>query len=106
MFEGLGLGSRIAELEFPKGSIKHWLMAFAYGTTTPIGIAIGLGVRETYNPDSATAKIVTGILDSISAGILLYAAFVELIANDFIYDQKFRKKPVRYQSSAFILLLL
>jgi solute carrier family 39 (zinc transporter), member 1/2/3 len=106
MFEGLGLGSRIAELKFSINSIKPWLMSFAYGTTTPIGIAIGLGIHETYDPESETAKIVTGILDSISAGILLYAAFVELIANDFIYDPNFRKKSVGYQNSAFILLLL
>ncbi|CAB4445925.1 unnamed protein product [Rhizophagus irregularis] len=106
MFEGLGLGSRIADLKFPKGSIKPWLMSLAYGTTTPFGIAIGLGVRETYDPNSATALIVQGVLDSISAGILLYAALVELIANDFIYDSKFREKPTIYQTSAFIFLLL
>lgn len=106
MFEGLGLGSRIAELKFPKGSIKPWLMSLAYGTTTPVGIAIGLGVRETYDPDSATALVVQGVLDSISAGILLYAALVELIANDFIYDPKFREKPTIYQALAFIFLLL
>ncbi|RGB34153.1 Zinc/iron permease [Rhizophagus diaphanus] len=106
MFEGLGLGSRIAELKFPKGSIKPWLMSLAYGTTTPFGIAIGLGVRETYDPDSQTALIVQGVLDSISAGILLYAALVELIANDFIYDSKFREKSTIYQTLAFICLLL
>jgi zinc transporter 1/2/3 len=106
MFEGLGLGSRIAILEFPRNSIKPWLMSLAYGTTTPFGIAIGLGVRESYNPDSPTALIVQGVLDSISAGILLYAALVELIASDFIYDPKFRKKSTTYQASAFIFLLL
>ncbi|RIA85179.1 Zinc/iron permease [Glomus cerebriforme] len=106
MFEGLGLGSRIALLDYSKDSIRPWLMSLAYGTTTPIGIAIGLGVRQTYDPESVTALIVQGVLDSISAGILLYAALVELIANDFIYDPKFRKKPTKYQASAFILLLL
>jgi hypothetical protein len=39
---------------------------------TPLGIAIGLGVRETYNGNGATANIVSGILDATSAGILLY----------------------------------
>ena len=61
---------------------------------TPLGIAIGLGVRETYDPSSATALIVQGVLDSISAGILLYAALVELLASDFIYGSHFRKYPV------------
>ena len=52
--------------------------AMLYGTTTPIGIAAGLGVKTTYNPGSTTALIVSGVLDSISAGILLYTGFVEV----------------------------
>lgn len=42
------------------------------------GIAIGLGVRTTYNPDSTTASIVSGILDAFSAGILIYTGLVEV----------------------------
>ena len=81
-------------------------MSLAYGTTTPFGIAIGLGVHQTYDPNSQTALIVQGVLDSISAGILLYAALVELVANDFIYDPNFREKSTVHQASAFILLAL
>ncbi|CAG8539494.1 4206_t:CDS:2 [Acaulospora colombiana] len=105
LFEGLGLGSRIAELGYKEGSIKPWLMSLAYGTTTPLGIAIGIGVRQTYSEGSATALITEGVLDSVSAGILLYAALVELIANDFIYDVKFRKKSDYTQLSAFLCLI-
>lgn len=50
-----------------------------YGLTTPIGIAAGLGVRTSYNPDSTTAAIVSGVLDSFSAGILVYTGLVEVI---------------------------
>ncbi|KAF0537255.1 ZIP zinc/iron transport family [Gigaspora margarita] len=105
MFEGLGLGSRIAELNYPENSIKPWLMSCAYGLTTPIGIAMGLGVHESYNPASQTALIVQGTLDSLSAGILIYSALVELMANDFIYDPQFRKSPKIKQLGAFICLL-
>ena len=45
--------------------------ALLYGIRTPVGIAIGLGVRTTYNPNSATASIVSGVLDSLSAGVLV-----------------------------------
>jgi zinc transporter 1/2/3 len=72
MFEGLGLGSRLAFLPLPQR--LNWVPFVAgagYACVTPIGIAIGLGVRTTYNPDSAAANIVSGVLDSISAGILL-----------------------------------
>lgn len=54
--------------------------AVLYGLTTPIGIAVGLGVRTSYNPDSTTASIVSGVLDSFSAGILVYTGLVEVIS--------------------------
>lgn len=59
----------------------HWVpyaAAILYGLTTPIGIAAGLGVRTSYNPGSTTASIVSGILDSLSAGILIYTGLVEV----------------------------
>lgn len=86
-FEGLGIGARLSSIPFPKK--LHWMpwfLCLAYGLTTPISIAIGLGVRTTYNPSSNTANIVSGILDSISAGILLYTGFVELLARDFLFN--------------------
>ena len=80
-FEGLGVGSRLAYMELPKKYkyVPH-LGAVLFGITTPIGIAAGLGVRTTYNPDSTTASIVSGVLDSFSAGILIYTALVEVSA--------------------------
>ena len=47
LFEGLALGSRIALL--PKASagwVQKGIMCAAYSLTTPIGIAIGMGVRD------------------------------------------------------------
>jgi zinc transporter 1/2/3 len=52
--------------------------AILYGITTPLGIAVGLGVRTTYNPGSTTASIVSGVLDALSSGILMYTGFVEV----------------------------
>lgn len=45
---------------------------------TPIGLAIGLGVRRTYNPENTTPSIVSETLDSLSAGVLLYTGLVEV----------------------------
>ncbi|CAG8742248.1 171_t:CDS:2, partial [Gigaspora margarita] len=72
IFEGLGLGSRIAELNYPENSIKPWLMSCAYGLTTPIGIGMGLGVHESYNPASQTALIVQGTLNSLLAEFYIF----------------------------------
>jgi zinc transporter 1/2/3 len=105
MFEGLGLGSRIAELYDPK-TLKPWLLSLAYGTTTPLGIAIGIGIRFSYNANSSTSLAVQGILDSVSAGILIYTSLVQLIASDFIVNPQFRKESTKTQVSAFTLLLI
>ena len=72
MFEGLGLGARLANLTLPK-SMK-WVPILAgilYACITPVGLAIGLLVRKSYSPESPTALIVSGVLDSLSAGVLL-----------------------------------
>ncbi|MCJ1280569.1 high-affinity Zn(2+) transporter zrt1 [Puttea exsequens] len=85
-FEGLGIGARMSAIPFPSRSWMPWLLCTAYGLTTPIAIAIGLGVRTTYNPVSFTANVVSGVLDSISAGILIYTGLVELLARDFLFN--------------------
>jgi solute carrier family 39 (zinc transporter), member 1/2/3 len=85
-FEGLGIGARLSAIPFAKGSWIPWALCSAYGLTTPIAIAIGLGLRTTYNSGSFTANIVNGVFDSISAGILIYTGLVELLARDFIFN--------------------
>ncbi|KAJ6103414.1 hypothetical protein N7486_005841 [Penicillium sp. IBT 16267x] len=85
-FEGLGIGSRMSAIPFKKGSWLPWILCSAYGLTTPLSIAIGLGVRTTYNPGSFTANVVSGVLDATSAGILIYTGLVELLARDFFFD--------------------
>ena len=86
-FEGLGIGARLSAIPFPRPlRYMPWLLCIAYGLTTPIAIAIGLGLRTTYDAGSFTANIISGVLDSISAGILTYSGFVELIAKDFFFN--------------------
>ncbi|KAG9664469.1 ZIP zinc/iron transport family, partial [Aureobasidium melanogenum] len=106
-FEGLGIGAKLSDIPFParlRGWLP-WLLCIAYGLTTPICIAIGLGLRTTYNPNSFTANIVSGILDSISAGILIYTGLVELLARDFIFDPNRTKdnKRLAFMVVSFLL---
>ena len=73
MFEGLGLGSRLSALTLPgRWSMARYAAAFGYSICTPLGIAIGIGARNSYNGNGVTANIVSGVLDATSAGILLY----------------------------------
>jgi zinc transporter 1/2/3 len=85
-FEGLGIGARMSAIPFGKHTWLPWILCAAYGLTTPISIAIGLGVRTTYVPGSKTSLIIQGVLNAISAGILIYTGLVELLARDFLFD--------------------
>ncbi|KAL6887776.1 Zinc/iron permease [Trichoderma longibrachiatum] len=89
-FEGMALGSRIAAIQFPKGSVRPWLMVLAYGTTTPIGQAIGLVLQRKWDPGSATGLVVVGTTNAISSGLLLYAGLVQLLAEDFLTEKSYR----------------
>ena len=86
-FEGLGIGARMSAIPFPpRWAWLQWALCTAYGLTTPIAIAIGLGLRTTYNSGSYTANVVSGVFDSLSAGILIYTGLVELLARDFLFN--------------------
>ncbi|KAF4231169.1 hypothetical protein CNMCM8980_005105 [Aspergillus fumigatiaffinis] len=106
-FEGLGLGSRLATFPWPPSKqMTPYILGFAYGLSTPIAIAIGLGVRKTYPPEGRTTLIVNGVFDSISAGILIYVGLVELIAHEFLFTTSMREGPNRRALAAFLLLCL
>ncbi|KAK4054509.1 hypothetical protein OIV83_001003 [Microbotryomycetes sp. JL201] len=107
MFEGLGLGSRLSVLPFPTN--YRWVpyvAAVMYAATTPIGLAIGIGVRNTFNPDSANSVIVSGVLDAFSAGILLYTGLVELLAHDFIFSREMAVEASNTKVTLSILSVL
>lgn len=106
-FEGLGLGSRLAEVPWPRSKrITPYFLAIGYGLSTPIAIAVGLGVRNAYPPEGRTTLIVNGVFDSISAGILIYTALVELMAHEFMFSSSMKKAPIRHVLAAFGLLCL
>jgi zinc transporter ZupT len=50
---------------------------------TPIGQAIGLALHTSYNPDSEPGLLLVGIMNAISAGLLIYASLTELLVEDF-----------------------
>jgi zinc transporter 1/2/3 len=82
-FEGIGLGSVLSDLQFSKKyQFVVWLSVLVYSLTTPLGIGIGIIIY--HNTFNATSQlIISGVLDAVSSGILLYTALVTLLANAF-----------------------
>lgn len=105
-FEGMALGSRIAAIKFPKGSLKPWLMVLAYGLTTPIGQAIGLAVHTLYDPKSQAGLLMVGVMNAISSGLLLFAGLVQLLAEDFLSEGSYSVLRGQKRVHAFIAVIL
>lgn len=104
-FEGLGLGSRLSSVPFPN-KWTPYLMGVGYGISTPIAIAVGLGLRTTFEPETQTALIVNGVFDAISAGILLYTGLVELMAHEFLFGKTLRDESMGRVLCAFGYMVL
>ncbi|EER28227.1 ZIP Zinc transporter family protein [Coccidioides posadasii C735 delta SOWgp] len=104
MFEGLALGSRIADLAKMATGMKL-IMATIFTLITPIGMAIGLGVRKTFNGNDRSTIIAIGTLDSFSAGILTWASLVNMWGHDWIYGE-FRQTGVMKTCLGMLSLLL
>lgn len=106
-FEGLGLGSRLAATPWPKKKrFTPYYLAMLYGLTTPVSIAVGLGVSQSYAPGSQTALIVNGVFDSLSAGILIYTGLVELMAHEFMFSATMRRAPMKVVLTAVFVMVL
>lgn len=101
-FEGMGLGGCISQAKFESRSTA--IMATFFSLTTPIGIAIGMGVSSVYKDNSPTSLIVEGVFNSASAGILIYMALVDLLAADFMSPRM--QNNFKIQIGANISLLL
>ncbi|CAH9141239.1 unnamed protein product [Cuscuta epithymum] len=82
MFEGMGLESSILQAQY--GLLKKASMAFFFSVTTPLGIAVGIGLSNTYKENSPRALITEGLLNGSLACLPIYMALVDLLAADFM----------------------
>ncbi|KAL9012074.1 MAG: hypothetical protein Q9173_003131 [Seirophora scorigena] len=86
MFEGLALGSRISNLS-TISLRKKLLMASAFALITPLGMAIGIGMLDSFNGNDKATIIAIGTLDAFSAGILAWTGFVQMWSHDWMYGE-------------------
>eukprot|EP00607_Mallomonas_marina_P010584 CAMPEP_0182423018 /NCGR_PEP_ID=MMETSP1167-20130531/8901_1 /TAXON_ID=2988 /ORGANISM="Mallomonas Sp, Strain CCMP3275" /LENGTH=265 /DNA_ID=CAMNT_0024601595 /DNA_START=215 /DNA_END=1012 /DNA_ORIENTATION=+ len=82
-FEGIGLGAVLSYVRLSLGDFKILIFAIIFGATISIGIGIGMYVSFLDEVDDYTHEFVTGSAHAISAGILIYVAMVEMMADEF-----------------------
>ncbi|KAJ1970437.1 hypothetical protein H4R34_006058 [Dimargaris verticillata] len=103
-FEGIALGSRIAEL--PAKSVwKPVCNAVLVASTTPLGAVLGMAIRSVYRARSETTLIIQGILYAISSGMLIYTGLVNLIAEEFAHPS-FMALPGRLKFMYIVTMYL
>ncbi|KAI4294952.1 hypothetical protein MLD38_040765 [Melastoma candidum] len=71
-FEGMGLGGCICQAKFGYRTVA--IMAIFFSLTTPVGIAVGIGVSKSYKENSQTALVRNGRLQFWSNVSLLFGA--------------------------------
>ncbi|PNG99506.1 Zinc transporter 3, partial [Tetrabaena socialis] len=70
--EGLGLVSVLMAAGL--GRLKLAGLILVYALTCPVGIAVGVGIADSYDSHSVTARAVQGTVNGVSSGVLLYLA--------------------------------
>jgi zinc transporter 1/2/3 len=61
-------------------------MCIAFTLITPIGMAIGLGVLNSFNGNNPSTVLTFGVLDAVSAGILIWVGLVDMWARDWVIE--------------------
>ena len=126
LFEGLSLGIRISTL--PSGSrALPVILCILFAITAPIGVVVGIVflpsphktavsnlflIQEHVNTivrgsvEVQTAILTQGLLCALSAGMLIYAGGVEMLAGDFVMDPEMRQLDVWKQALGLGSLIL
>ncbi|KAK9112169.1 hypothetical protein Scep_019688 [Stephania cephalantha] len=102
MFEGMGLGGCILQGEF--SFVKKAVMAFFFSVTTPLGIAVGIGLSNIYKENSPNSLAIVGVLNASSAGLLIYMALVDLLSAEFMGPKL--QNNMKLQLKCYVAVLL
>jgi len=113
LFEGLSLGIRISSLPTSKQEREgdsHFpfleaTLMILFAVAAPVGIVVGL-LAFARGTDGAQLKFIQGLMCAISAGMLIYAACVEMLASDFVMNATLWRSPVWKQTVALVSLLI
>jgi len=105
MFEGIALGTCIAELPKAAAStLQKLIMAGIFALITPIGMAIGIGVLNQFDGNDPSTIVAIGTLDALSAGILAWVGIVEMLARDWMHGKLLSAGLLRTVCAMFALV--
>ena len=101
-FEGMALGALLAGTDLPRRS--QALLGALYPLTAPLGVALGVGLHASYRDGSQAAILAQGVLGSLSAGILIYNTYAELIGAQINRGPAFRAGTPRLRAAGLLAM--
>jgi len=81
LFEGIALGGAVV-----KANQSKWFLGaliFFFSLSCPLGVAIGAGISQSFDPEDKGGLWTQGILYSLACGTLLYIGLYDLMAQSF-----------------------
>ena len=104
LFEGMALGAFVSSTDLSLRS--KIVLGLMYPLTTPIGIAIGIGFHQAFNGNSNTLILMQGILNSLSAGILIYSTYCVLVGGEILHNPAFYRYSKNFKVACFLMMYL
>lgn len=102
-FEGIALSTTVLDAGFTSMVQPIGVVIF-YTLTTPVGIAIGIIISNSFKANSVASLLIQGIFDSVSAGILLYDGLVNMVNNNITRSDDFMASSNAKKAGSFIAL--
>eukprot|EP00953_Heterococcus_sp_UTEX-ZZ885_P019220 10745-Heterococcus_DN1.PRE.3 len=105
-FEGFALGSAVSSIG--PSRLTALSTVCGYVLSTPLGVALGIVIRSSYNQNSKSALWTEGTFNAVSGGTLIYAGIVELMTYGMTISPKFSAKVARKSTvaTAFISMYI
>ena len=70
----------------------------AYSLSAPLGITVGIVARSSFNKNTKTTLVLTGIFEAISAGTLIYTGLVELLTYGLTLNPQYSSGTATWKS--------
>ena len=102
-FEGIALSTTVLDSGF-KTLVQPVGVVIFYTLTTPLGVAIGVGISKAYNSNSVASLLIQGIFDAVSAGILIYDGLVNMLNNNITHNKGFEALSAARKFFQFVSL--
>lgn len=86
-FEGVALGSRLAETTFREATEVIFALVFALAAPAGMSISVALMLTNGINVNGESFLLIQGVFEGVCAGILLYIGF-GMLMSDFAIDMQ------------------